>query len=141
MERFAADADGILVATDVAARGLDLPSVAHVLHLDLPHTADAYTHRSGRAAHQYRPVMMGPVRPAGNATPDEAEEPGSCRGYSLLLLDPRDRREMERASNMTLGFKRVKVDTYILVHTAPIFKCTTISANQGAHLSSSAHQG
>ncbi len=39
----------VLVATDVAARGLDLPGVELVVHADLPRTADAYAHRAGRA--------------------------------------------------------------------------------------------
>ncbi|KAL5720460.1 RNA helicase [Ranunculus cassubicifolius] len=38
----------ILVATDVAARGLDIPHVAHVVNFDLPNDIDDYTHRIGR---------------------------------------------------------------------------------------------
>jgi len=40
----------VLVATDVAARGLDIPNVNAVVHYDLPRTADAFIHRSGRSA-------------------------------------------------------------------------------------------
>jgi ATP-dependent RNA helicase SrmB len=38
----------ILLATDVAARGIDLPDVTHVINYDLPRTADVYLHRIGR---------------------------------------------------------------------------------------------
>src|SRR5690606_32105784 len=38
----------VLVATDVAARGLDLPELALVIHADLPHDAETLLHRSGR---------------------------------------------------------------------------------------------
>lgn len=38
----------VLVATDVAARGIDIPDVSHVLNFDLPRTADIYLHRIGR---------------------------------------------------------------------------------------------
>ncbi|MBN1190579.1 MAG: DEAD/DEAH box helicase [Dehalococcoidales bacterium] len=38
----------ILVATDIAARGLDILSISHVINYDMPDTADAYTHRIGR---------------------------------------------------------------------------------------------
>jgi ATP-dependent RNA helicase RhlE len=36
------------VATDVAARGIDVLSISHVINYDMPDTADAYTHRIGR---------------------------------------------------------------------------------------------
>jgi superfamily II DNA/RNA helicase len=38
----------ILVASDVAARGLDIPEVSHVFNFDVPHHADDYVHRVGR---------------------------------------------------------------------------------------------
>jgi ATP-dependent RNA helicase RhlE len=38
----------ILVATDIAARGIDVAEISHVINYDMPDTADAYIHRSGR---------------------------------------------------------------------------------------------
>ncbi|BCA91089.1 MAG: DEAD/DEAH box helicase [Halomonas sp.] len=38
----------VLIATDVAARGLDVPRITHVINYDLPQDAEAYTHRIGR---------------------------------------------------------------------------------------------
>jgi superfamily II DNA/RNA helicase len=38
----------LLVASDVAARGLDIPDVSHVFNFDVPHHADDYVHRVGR---------------------------------------------------------------------------------------------
>jgi len=40
----------ILLTTDLAARGLDIPEVAHVIHYQLPHTRAAFLHRNGRTA-------------------------------------------------------------------------------------------
>ncbi|XP_076681119.1 ATP-dependent RNA helicase DDX24 isoform X2 [Andrena cerasifolii] len=54
LERFQADEDGLLIATDVAARGLDIPSVEHVIHYQVPRTSESYVHRSGRTARAQR---------------------------------------------------------------------------------------
>ena len=43
----------ILVATDIAARGIDVTDISHVINYDMPDTADAYTHRSGRTGRAY----------------------------------------------------------------------------------------
>ena len=40
----------ILVSTDLAARGLDIPEVQHIIHYHLPGSEDAYIHRTGRTA-------------------------------------------------------------------------------------------
>lgn len=40
----------ILVATDVAARGIDIDDVSHIMNVDLPYSADTYLHRIGRTA-------------------------------------------------------------------------------------------
>jgi superfamily II DNA/RNA helicase len=45
---FRAGALKLLVASDVAARGLDIPAVSHVFNYDVPHHADDYVHRIGR---------------------------------------------------------------------------------------------
>lgn len=52
IERFSSPSSpsSILIATDVAARGLDIPSVQLVIHYHLPRAADMYVHRSGRTA-------------------------------------------------------------------------------------------
>jgi ATP-dependent RNA helicase DeaD len=62
----------VLVATNVAARGLDLPEVDLVLHADLPLNADSLTHRSGRTGRAGR------------------------KGRSVLIADPAERRKAER---------------------------------------------
>jgi len=44
----------IMVATDIAARGLDIESITHVINFDMPDTADAYIHRIGRTGRAHR---------------------------------------------------------------------------------------
>ncbi|MCW3466946.1 DEAD/DEAH box helicase [Chitinophaga nivalis] len=40
----------VLVTTDLAARGLDIPNIRYIVHFHLPHTEDSWTHRNGRTA-------------------------------------------------------------------------------------------
>jgi ATP-dependent RNA helicase RhlE len=44
----------VLVATDIAARGLDIEQVSHVVNFDMPNTSDTYTHRIGRTGRSER---------------------------------------------------------------------------------------
>lgn len=44
------------MATDVAARGLDIPSVSTVVHYDVARAVDTFVHRSGRTAVSHRPA-------------------------------------------------------------------------------------
>ncbi|XP_059706198.1 ATP-dependent RNA helicase DDX24 isoform X1 [Haemorhous mexicanus] len=66
LERFAERESCVLLTTDVAARGLDIPNVQHVIHYQVPRTSELYVHRSGRTAR------------AAN------------EGLSLLLIGPED---------------------------------------------------
>ena len=50
LENFIASKRGCLIATDVAARGLDLPNVEFVIHYDIARSPQIYVHRSGRTA-------------------------------------------------------------------------------------------
>jgi ATP-dependent RNA helicase RhlE len=48
LDKFRAGQINILIATDVAARGIDIPAISHVVNYDMPESQDAYTHRIGR---------------------------------------------------------------------------------------------
>ncbi|KAF8527117.1 P-loop containing nucleoside triphosphate hydrolase protein [Gautieria morchelliformis] len=50
LDRFKSTSNSVLLATDVAARGLDVIAVDHVIHYQVPRSADAYVHRNGRTA-------------------------------------------------------------------------------------------
>jgi len=68
LERFSAQRT-ILVATDVAARGLDIKLIDLIIHYHVPRTADAYVHRSGRTARAENPgrsvLLCAPAEVAG----------------------------------------------------------------------------
>lgn len=71
----------ILVATDVAARGLDVERISHVLNYDIPHDSESYVHRIGRTGR------------AGRS------------GSALLFVSPRERhllKAIEKATRQTL---------------------------------------
>ncbi len=50
LERFRAGRSRVLVATDIAARGLDVDGISHVINFELPHEPESYVHRIGRTA-------------------------------------------------------------------------------------------
>jgi ATP-dependent RNA helicase DeaD len=71
MIAFKGGRERLLVATDVAARGLDITGVSHVVNYDIPNSPDVYVHRIGRTGR------------AGEA------------GRAITLITPRQRRDLE----------------------------------------------
>jgi ATP-independent RNA helicase DbpA len=53
LAKFRNGSSQILLATDLAARGLDIPEIASVVHYQLPQTEDAFIHRNGRTARMH----------------------------------------------------------------------------------------
>ncbi len=86
MRRFREGVSTLLIATDVAARGLDIESVTHVINVDVPWDAEAYIHRIGRTGRAGR------------------------KGDAITLVEPRERRAMgniERFTGAQLTFSQV----------------------------------
>jgi superfamily II DNA/RNA helicase len=71
LESFRKGEVNLLVASDVAARGLDIPEVTHVFNFDVPHQAEDYVHRIGRTGRAGRP------------------------GAAITIVGPRDRKAVE----------------------------------------------
>jgi ATP-dependent RNA helicase RhlE len=85
LEGFRAGRYRVLVATDVAGRGIDVEGISHVINYDFPETAEAYVHRVGRT---------GRVEAAGEAV-------------SLVApADERVARVIERAMGRTIQRRR-----------------------------------
>lgn len=86
MRKFKSGSVRLLAATDVAARGIDVDNLTHVIHYDLPDDLAFYTHRSGRTAR------------AGN------------QGVAVSLITPREQykvRDLER--KLSIKFKKVMI--------------------------------
>ncbi|MCT4615293.1 MAG: DEAD/DEAH box helicase [Marinifilaceae bacterium] len=76
----------LLIATDVAARGIDVDNLSHVIHYNLPDELEFYTHRSGRTAR------------AGN------------KGISIALITPREERKVkELARKLKTNFDKTEI--------------------------------
>lgn len=78
LEKFRDNPLSVMIATDVAARGLDIPNVKHVIHYQVPRTSENYVHRSGRTAR------------ANN------------EGIAILLIEPKEVKDYVKLNN-TLG--------------------------------------
>ncbi|MCC2686700.1 MAG: box helicase, partial [Paenibacillaceae bacterium] len=86
MRRFREAKVQVLVATDVAARGLDVEGITHVFNYDIPHDAESYIHRIGRTGR------------AGQ------------QGMAITLAAPRDKMyldKIERGIGLTLPVRRL----------------------------------
>jgi len=123
----------ILVATDIAARGIDVSDISHVINFDMPDTVDAYTHRIGRtgrvhkSGEAYTFVAQGDeplVREiekvlgkrierrrlpgfnyggSGQESQSPGNRPSQPRKSRSNRKQNRDRRSRERAATATLG--------------------------------------
>jgi ATP-dependent RNA helicase DeaD len=82
MRAFKKERTQFLIATDVAARGIDIEGLAFVIHRQLPEKVQYYTHRSGRTAR------------AGK------------KGVSICLIEPEERKKItELEQELGLTFK------------------------------------
>ena len=88
----------IMVATDIAARGLDVESISHVINFDMPDTADAYIHRIGRTGRAKR------------------------KGDAFTLVTPDDEEmihKLEKIMGQKLDRQRIKDFNYAPATTPP----------------------
>ena len=80
----------VLVATDIAARGIDVAEIGHVVNFDLPHVPEDYVHRIGRTAR-----MAASGKASSFCGP---EETGQLRDIERLMRKPVPQAEVPRAS-------------------------------------------
>jgi ATP-dependent RNA helicase SrmB len=99
ISRFRDGTVNILLATDVAARGIDIPDISHVINFDMPRTADVFLHRIGRTAR------------AGK------------KGIAISLVEAHDQPMMDRVCRYTQDtIKERFIDGLRPSHKKPEFK-------------------
>lgn len=96
--KFRNGTSNILVTTDLAARGLDIPHIRYIIHYQLPHTIETFTHRNGRtarmdasgtailmlASHESVPAFISP-EPEVMELPEKAELPQKPDWTTLFI--------------------------------------------------------
>jgi len=108
----------VLVATDIAARGIDVESISHVVNYDLPNIAESYVHRIGRTARagndgvavsfcdlEERPYLKDIERLIGQKVPVEEAHPWHVQG-AVALKSTEKGSNGERARNNRNGRRK-----------------------------------
>jgi len=89
----------ILIATDVAARGLDVPRISHVINYDVPYDTETYVHRIGRTARAGR------------------------EGDAILFVSPREKRMLRSIEKATrIKIERMDLPSHSLVNERRVDK-------------------
>jgi len=114
LDGFRAGSIKILVATDIAARGIDVSNISHVINYDMPENVDAYTHRIGRT---------GRVDETGEAfTFVTHEDMATVRDIEKVLNKPIERRTLEGFDYKTPSAEKEIRRTSRQIRRAPVRK-------------------
>jgi ATP-dependent RNA helicase DeaD len=112
LNRFRNDKIQILVATDVAARGLDIDDISHVFNYDLPSEVEVYVHRIGRTGRASKTgiaiSLIAPVEQAHLRRIEAFTRQKFLRATLPSVDDIVQRRSAQLTEQVTLGLKRAR---------------------------------
>lgn len=117
----------IIIATDVAARGLDVERISHVINYDIPHDTEAYVHRIGRTGRAGRSgdaiLFVAPrekrmLQAIERATRQSIEEMGlpTAENINALRVDRFMQKITETLAGTDLSFFRKMLQEYVTEH-------------------------
>lgn len=100
--KFRGGAHNVLIATDLASRGLDVPEIRHVVHYQLPLQQEAFLHRNGRTARMH----------------------ADGKAYLIVALDETIPEYIDKP------IEEVKVPSKLVLPPPPLYSCLYISAGK-----------
>ncbi|MCX8490666.1 MAG: DEAD/DEAH box helicase, partial [Cyclobacteriaceae bacterium] len=100
--KFRGGAHNVLIATDLASRGLDVPEIRHVVHYQLPLQQEAFLHRNGRTARMH----------------------ADGKAYLIVALDETIPEYIDKS------IEEVKVPSKLVLPPPPLYSCLYISAGK-----------
>lgn len=113
LKRFREGKTDLLVATDVAARGLDIKNLSHVVNYDVPTAPEAYVHRIGRTGRAGR------------------------EGVAITLVEPREQRllrNIQHATGQMVPIERLPTVADLRARRLELFKSSLVEALQAGEL-------
>ena len=113
LKRFREGKTDLLVATDVAARGLDIQHLSHVVNYDVPTAPESYVHRIGRTGRAGR------------------------EGVAITLLEPREQRllrNIQRATGQEIAIEAIPTVADLRARRIELFKASLVEAMQAGEL-------
>jgi ATP-independent RNA helicase DbpA len=145
--KFRNGSSNVLVTTDLAARGLDIPNIRYIVHYQLPTTQESFTHRNGRTArmeasgtaililapHEYLPEYIIP-EPATINLPPNAELPQKP-GWTTFFIGAGKKDKVNKVD--IVGFftnkGQLKKEDIGLIEVKDFFSFVAIRKSKASH--------
>ncbi|AEV97793.1 helicase [Niastella koreensis] len=145
--KFRNGSSNVLVTTDLAARGLDIPNIRYIVHYQLPTSQESFTHRNGRTArmdasgtaililapHEYLPEYITP-EPANIELPENAELPQKP-GWTTFFIGAGKKDKINKVDIVGFFTNRgqLKKEDIGLIEVKDFFSFVAIRKSKASH--------